>query len=87
MSSPEDTPGFIQDTEDLAHEGDWFRPQGKGFWHLQAHQEYGVAWSLCGVRLMLSQAETSDRLDLAAGNLPCANCQHKARQEARKRGD
>ena len=87
MSSSEDTPDTIRDTEVLAEEGDWFRQQGKGFWHLKTHQEYGVAWSLCGVRLVLSQAETKTILKGDDGDLPCTNCEFKARQNARKRGN
>ena len=86
MSSDDVTPPLIQDTEHLVEEGNWFRPSGKGFWHLQAHKEYGVVWSLCGVRMVLAQAETLDRMDPNAGQTPCPNCQLKARQDARKRG-
>ncbi len=87
MSSDDHTPPLIQDTEHLFEEGNWFRQSGKGFWHLQAHKEYGVVWSLCGVRMVLAQAETLDRMDPAAGQTPCPNCKFKARQDARKRGD
>ena len=87
MSTDEQRPSQIQDTEHLAQEGDWFRHGGKGFWHLQAHKEYGVVWSLCGVRTMLAQSETRDRLDPEAGDMACGNCQFKARQDARKRGE
>ena len=27
-----------------------FRPARRGAWHLQAHSEYGVIWSPCGIR-------------------------------------
>jgi len=87
MTPEQQAPGTIQDTEHLIEEGNWFRMAGKGFWHLQAHSEYGVVWSLCGVRLRLAQAETRDRLDTGAGQQPCANCRFKERQAARKRGE
>lgn len=87
MSSEQGTPGSIQDTEYLSEDGKWFRMTGKGFWHLEAHSEYGVVWSLCGVRMLRAQAETKTRLDTGGGQRPCANCQFKDRQEARKRGE
>jgi hypothetical protein len=87
MPSDDRTPPQIQETDHLVEEGHWFRHSGKGVWHLQAHQEYGVVWSLCGVRMRLAQAETLDHMDPEGGQAPCPNCrQRKAHPDARERG-
>lgn len=67
--TPEGKPKAGHDT---SHRGAWFRTPGRGAWHTEAHREYGVVWSLCGMRTVLSQAET--RGELAPGDTPCARC-------------
>jgi len=41
-------------------------------WHVEAHREYGVIWSLCGMRAVLLQAETKS--DLEEADTPCTKC-------------
>lgn len=50
----------------------WFRLPGKSQWHAVAHQEYGVVWSQCGLRLVAIEAET--RETLTPEDPPCARC-------------
>ncbi len=57
---------------DTSHRGAWFRLPGRSRWHSEAHREYGVAWSLCGVRVVLLNAETKEKLDEA--DVPCGRC-------------
>lgn len=58
--------------QDISHRGSFFRMPGRGSWHTEAHREYGVVWSLCGMRTVVSQAET--RGELAPGDAPCTRC-------------
>jgi len=38
-----------------------FRVGGRGLWHLEAHQEYGVRFSLCGIRVLAKETQAPDR--------------------------
>jgi len=48
--------------QDTSHRGACFRAPGRRMWHTEAHREYGVIWSLCGIRAVLLQAETKTAL-------------------------
>lgn len=50
----------------------WFRLPGKSQWHAMAHQEYGVVWSQCGLRVVAIEAET--RKELTSEDQPCGRC-------------
>lgn len=50
----------------------WFRLPGKSLWHAMAHQEYGVVWSECGLRVVAIQTETREALE--GGENPCGRC-------------
>ncbi len=57
---------------DTSHRGTWFRLPGKSRWHSEAHREYGVLWSLCGIRAVAHEAET--REELGEGDAACGRC-------------
>ncbi len=69
VKAPESKPKTGHDT---SHRGGWFRMTGRGTWHTEAHREYGVVWSVCGVRAVLAQAET--RTELGGEDKPCTKC-------------
>jgi len=58
--------------QDTSHRGGWFRVNGRGSWHTEAHREYGVLWSVCGVRAVLAQAEA--RTELGGEDARCTKC-------------
>jgi len=58
--------------QDISHRGALFRVPGRSMWHTEAHREYGVVWSLCGIRAVLLQSETKAALD--EGDTPCTKC-------------
>lgn len=74
------TPAQAQapDSRDTSHRGSLFRAPGRATWHTEAHREYGVIWSVCGIRGLASQAETSDALP--EGGAPCVKCAAPVRQ-------
>ncbi|NOY43975.1 MAG: hypothetical protein GXP50_00765 [Deltaproteobacteria bacterium] len=62
----------VSEGRDTSHRGAWFRLPGKTRWHSEAHREYGVLWSLCGVRAIAMQAET--KKSLGEEDLACVRC-------------
>ena len=58
--------------QDTSHRGAFFRAPDRRMWHVEAHREYGVVWSLCGIRTVLLQAET--KTALAEEDTPCTKC-------------
>ncbi len=62
----------VSEGRDTSHRGSWFRLPGKTRWHSEAHREYGVLWSLCGVRTIAMQAETKE--NLGEDDLACVRC-------------
>jgi hypothetical protein len=57
---------------DISHRGTWFRIPDRAMWHSEAHREYGVIWSKCGMRVLA--AETEARKELSEEDTPCARC-------------
>ncbi|GAB6063771.1 hypothetical protein [Deferrisoma palaeochoriense] len=64
--------GETGEGKDVSHRGSWFRLPGKTRWHSEAHREYGVLWSLCGVRTIALQAETKE--ELGPEDQACVRC-------------
>ncbi len=66
------TPDAAHPGRDTSHRGTWFRLPGRSRWHSEAHREYGVLWSLCGVRVVGHEAESKGTLD--ENDIPCGRC-------------
>ncbi len=49
-----------------------FRIGNRGFWHISAHSEYGVVFTLCGLRVLAKDTRTADKP--IPDNELCANC-------------
>ncbi len=60
---------------DTSHRGSWFCIKGKNQWHTEAHREYGVVWSMCGLRVLRHQTDTCEELE--AGQTACVRCQRQ----------
>jgi len=54
-----------------------FRIGNRGFWHIQAHREYGVIFSLCGIRVLARDTQPATGADEETKSL-CVRCaRHK----------
>ena len=60
---------------DTSHRGSWFCIKGKSHWHTEAHREYGVVWSMCGLRVLRHQTDTRETLE--EGQTACVRCQRQ----------
>lgn len=49
-----------------------FRIRGRGYWHIRAHAEYGVVFTLCGIRVL--GKETQAATQPVAKAEVCGNC-------------
>jgi hypothetical protein len=52
--------------------GQLFRIRNRGFWHVRAHAEYGVLFSLCGMRVL--EKETQPAPHPVAKAEVCGRC-------------
>lgn len=59
-----------------------FRPGRKGAWHLQAHAEYGVIWSRCGIRAKVMECQRPE--DAVQIRDLCGTCGRAAKEEIGK---
>ncbi len=66
------------DNRDTSHRGTLFRSPGRAMWHAEGHREYGVLWSVCGIRALAAQAETCTTLP--EGGALCAKCEAPPRR-------
>ena len=62
-----------------------FRPGRKGAWHLQAHSEYGVLWSRCGIRAKSMECQRPTE-PVQIRDL-CGTCARAAKEEIGKTRD
>jgi hypothetical protein len=70
--APNETDTQGTSTRDTSHQGNWFCLPGRNTWHVEAHREYGVIWSTCGLRALAAKAETRGDLEEEEGR--CSRC-------------